>query len=51
MTKNNKDIKETLDLIDAEILNKYMKIPYQDIKEFRKIWECMSSRRLERGIN
>lgn len=49
--RDNKDIKETLDLIDEEILNKYMEIPYEDIREFRKIWECMSSRRLERGMN
>lgn len=47
--KNNYDIRITLDLIDKEILNKYLHISFDDICKFREIWECMSSRRLERG--
>ena len=47
--KNNCDIRITLDLIDKEILNKYLNISYDDIFKFREIWEFMSNRRLERG--
>ena len=47
--RKNTNIETILDVIDKEVLIKYLKMDVEVCKDFRNMWNKMKNRRLDRG--
>lgn len=49
IVRNAEDIENALNLVDSEVLAKYLRIDMSICASARKIWQKMQHRRLKRG--